>query len=212
MFSPIFKFLFVVTLAAFSGCVGIKDQIQGKLSVRVPFQVQSNPRSIYLSNGDLPAAVKLNYGVYGFKSPSATISVQGKEYNFEIPREAISSDDYSIRASAEQLGQSFGIQAKSMVKTLEVWSERRKESCTHCSYCMHLESKTDSKGNFDTSWEFGYSCRCSGREVVIREYQNHARFYDLQFLSSDGDLLGKFLGKGEQYQTSRITETIESCR
>ncbi len=212
MLSHVIKFLFVVCLSAMSGCVGLKDQIQGTLSVRAPFLIQSEPRSIYFENGNLPAKVQLSYGIYGFKSPRATISVQGKEYEFVIPRETISEKNHSIDASAAQLNQSFGIQAKSQVRTLRTWSEERSEGCTHCSFCSQMVTRTDSDGNSTTGLEFTYNCGCSGTEDVIREYQLHERVYDLQFKSTDGDFLGRFIGSGEQFTTSRVTETLVSCR
>ncbi len=202
--------IFWILFIGLSGCTGMdEDGISGEMNVRIPFILKGESRQLYFRTGKCDLKIDFNNGMYGIYSPQAIVQYGGKKYTFSIPRKSFSKD--SISASAESLEQDFSISTKREVRKLGIRTQRRNESCTYCGYCYSLQSTTDSNGNLTTTYQFGNSCSCNGTQNVLREYTRLERYYRTVFKSTEGDYLGEFNGKGEPFETSRISEELSSC-
>jgi hypothetical protein len=198
------------SLIILTGCTGWEDGLSGSIHAERGFLIKSSPRNLYIREGQSPIRLELEQGVYGITNPEIVIHYNEKEYPISVPRTSF-KDDGSLIANAKELGQSFNIRARRVVKTLKKWTDDVNESCTYCGYCYSLQTTTDLNGNTSTNFAWGNSCTCSGHQDVKREYKLKKRYYEVQFSSREGDEIAKFIGKGNQFQESKVVEVINSC-
>jgi hypothetical protein len=201
---------FLILLISLTGCTGWEDGLSGTIHANQGFLVKSSPRNLYIREGESPVRLELEEGIYGISSPEIIIHINDKKYPIVVPRTSF-KENGALIASAKELEQSFSIKGKRVVKTIKTWSQEKSESCSYCGYCYSLQTTTDSNGNSKSEYGWGNSCLCSGNQDVIREYKLKKRYYEVKFVSKNGDELAKFIGKGNQFQESKVVEQLNSC-
>lgn len=178
------KLLLLGSVLALTSC----DPFEGQLSVKYPFQIKSEDKTMTLAAGDYSAKLKMD----GKKQIELSVKSNGKTHKIEIdlPKKLNLPDNGDFAVSAADLGQSFS--AAGTAQTTASDSELR-SGYEQCSYQRreHVCYPTNNGGVI---------CRDEYRTVYGRQFVEYfdrttLRNLNVNFIHANGALLSNFTGQ-----------------
>lgn len=199
-----FRRSFIIALSAFSaltftGCDS-SNTVEGTLSLNSQLRVVSPG-----GNKKVLAAGSYRTTIRGQeKGAQVFIGSGSNQATFKLPN--FDKNSSTIRASASQLGQSFGLNGRAY-NTEQPFDRRVEESCIY-DRRSHYVCHRNEKGERECDWE---EVIIEGRQTVRETGIATYRHFDIGVVNTAGQALGRFQATKSLGETIDRRELIGGC-
>lgn len=201
-------FLAFISLFFLVACTGFDtDKVSGQLKSRDGrFTINTSNGLIDIDEGLVD--FRFNTGLIGIYDPSISIVQNGVEVGeLKIPRNGFQNN--SVKISASELKQDFGLEATLSDSEIEKWTHREESvSCDYYGYCYGCKLITNSDGELVNDCGYDNRYDCDGTRWEIRENRRYAQQLLIKFLKSgSNEEIASFKGKASNIrQETKVLE------